>query len=70
MSDVPGLLSDPEKSRLRSSPISKTDAVAELKKAGIIDKGNDSEEVDSAVAAIKTGVEKKFRSWTDACRTP
>jgi acetylglutamate kinase len=35
----------------------KTDAVAELKKNGVIDKGM-IPKVDSAVAAIKTGVEK------------
>ncbi len=56
MSDVPGLLSDPKNPDSVISNL-KTDAVAELKKAGIIDKGM-IPKVDSAVAAIKTGVEK------------
>lgn len=56
MSDVPGLLSDPQNPDSVISNL-KTDAVAELKKAGIIDKGM-IPKVDSAVAAIKTGVEK------------
>jgi acetylglutamate kinase len=56
MSDVPGLLSDPKNPDSVISNL-KTEAVAELKKAGIIDKGM-IPKVDSAVAAIKTGVEK------------
>jgi acetylglutamate kinase len=56
MSDVPGLLSNPKDPDSVISNL-KTDAVAELKKAGIIDKGM-IPKVDSAVAAIKTGVEK------------
>lgn len=56
MSDVPGLLSDPQNPDSVISNL-KTEAVAELKKAGIIDKGM-IPKVDSAVAAIKTGVEK------------
>jgi acetylglutamate kinase len=56
MSDVPGLLSDPKNPDSVISNL-KTDAVAELKKAGIVDKGM-IPKVDSAVAAIKTGVEK------------
>ncbi len=56
MSDVPGLLSDPKNPDSVISHL-KTDAVAELKKAGIVDKGM-IPKVDSAVAAIKTGVEK------------
>jgi acetylglutamate kinase len=56
MSDVPGLLSDPKNPDSIISNL-KTEAVAELKKAGIIDKGM-IPKVDSAVAAIKTGVEK------------
>jgi acetylglutamate kinase len=56
MSDVPGLLSDPKDPDSVISNL-KTDAVAELKKAGIIDRGM-IPKVDSAVAAIKTGVEK------------
>ena len=56
MSDVPGLLSDPKNLDSIISNL-KTEAVAELKKAGIIDKGM-IPKVDSAVAAIKTGVEK------------
>ena len=56
MSDVPGLLQDPNKpdsviSRLK---ISEVDS---LKKGGVIDKGM-IPKVDSAVAAIKAGVEK------------
>jgi acetylglutamate kinase len=56
MSDVPGLLSDPKNPDSVISNL-KIEAVAELKKAGIIDKGM-IPKVDSAVAAIKTGVEK------------
>lgn len=56
MSDVPGLLSDPKDPDSIISNL-RTEAVAELKKAGIIDKGM-IPKVDSAVAAIKTGVEK------------
>lgn len=56
MSDVPGLLSDPKNPDSIISHL-KTDAVGELKKAGVIDKGM-IPKVDSAVAAIKTGVEK------------
>lgn len=56
MSDVPGLLEDPNKpdsviSQLRVS------RVGELKQAGVIDKGM-IPKVDSAVAAIRSGVEK------------
>ncbi|HVM48591.1 MAG TPA: acetylglutamate kinase [Candidatus Acidoferrum sp.] len=56
MSDVPGLLQNPKKpdsviSRLRISE------VATLKQSGVIDKGM-IPKVDSAVAAIKAGVEK------------
>jgi acetylglutamate kinase len=56
MSDVPGLLSDPKKPD-SLIPHLKTEAVAELKAIGVIDKGM-IPKVDSAVAAIKTGVEK------------
>ncbi|HMP81119.1 MAG TPA: acetylglutamate kinase [Verrucomicrobiota bacterium] len=56
MSDVPGLLSDP-KNPDSLIPHLKTEAVAELKALGVIDKGM-IPKVDSAVAAIKTGVEK------------
>jgi len=56
MSDVPGLLSDPKNPDSVVSHL-KTEAVAELKKTGVIDKGM-IPKVDSAVAAIKTGVEK------------
>jgi acetylglutamate kinase len=56
MSDVPGLLSDPKNPDSVISHL-KTDAVADLKKNGVIDKGM-IPKVDSAVAAIKTGVEK------------
>jgi acetylglutamate kinase len=56
MSDVPGLLSNPKDPDSVISNL-KTDAVATLKKDGIIDKGM-IPKVDSAVAAIKSGVEK------------
>ncbi len=56
MSDVPGLLSDPKKpeSVIPHLRIVEVDA---LKKSGVIDKGM-IPKVDSAVAAIKSGVEK------------
>lgn len=56
MSDVPGLLRDP---RNPDSIISNlgTAAVGSLKEAGIVDKGM-IPKVDSAVTAIKAGVEK------------
>jgi acetylglutamate kinase len=56
MSDVPGLLSNPKDPDSVISNL-KTDAVAKLKKDGVIDKGM-IPKVDSAVAAIKSGVEK------------
>lgn len=56
MSDVPGLLRDP-KDPDSVIPHLKTAEVAELKRAGIVDKGM-IPKVDSAVAAIKAGVEK------------
>ena len=56
MSDVPGLLRDP-KDPGTVIPHLKTAEVAELKKAGIIDKGM-IPKVDSAVAAIQAGVDK------------
>jgi acetylglutamate kinase len=56
MSDVPGLLSDPKDPDSVISNL-KTDAVGRLKKEGVIDKGM-IPKVDSAVAAIRTGVEK------------
>jgi acetylglutamate kinase len=56
MSDVPGLLRDP-KNPDSVIPHLKTVEVAELKRAGIVDKGM-IPKVDSAVAAIKAGVEK------------
>jgi acetylglutamate kinase len=56
MSDVPGLLSDP-KNPDSVIPHLKTSEVAALKKSGVIDKGM-IPKVDSAVAAIKSGVEK------------
>jgi acetylglutamate kinase len=56
MSDVPGLLSNPKDPDSVISNL-KTNAVATLKKDGIIDKGM-IPKVDSAVAAIKSGVEK------------
>ena len=56
MSDVPGLMRDPKDPRTVIShlQISEVDG---LKKAGIVDKGM-IPKVDSAVAAIKSGVEK------------
>ena len=56
MSDVPGLLQDPKAPDTVISQL-RTSQVDELKKAGIIDKGM-IPKVDSAVAAIKSGVEK------------
>jgi acetylglutamate kinase len=56
MSDVPGLLSDPKNPDSIISHL-KSDAVSELKKSGVVDKGM-IPKVDSAVAAIKSGVEK------------
>ena len=56
MSDVPGLLRDPKNpgSLIPHLQISEVDA---LKKSGVIDKGM-IPKVDSAIAAIKAGVEK------------
>ena len=56
MSDVPGLMRDP-KDPATLIPHLKTGEVPGLKAAGIVDKGM-IPKVDSAVAAIKTGVEK------------
>jgi acetylglutamate kinase len=56
MSDVPGLLRDPNKPD-SVVPHLKADEVAALKKSGVIDKGM-IPKVDSAVAAIKAGLEK------------
>ena len=56
MSDVPGLLQDP-KNPDSVIPHLETREVAELKRAGVIDKGM-IPKVDSAVSAIKAGVEK------------
>jgi acetylglutamate kinase len=56
MSDVPGLLSDPKKPDSVIAHL-KVAEVDELKKAGIIDKGM-IPKVESAVAAVKAGVEK------------
>ncbi len=56
MSDVPGLLSDPKRPD-SVVPHLKTSEVGELKKNGIIDKGM-IPKVDSAVAAVQSGVEK------------
>jgi acetylglutamate kinase len=56
MSDVPGLLRDPKDpgSVIAHLPVSEVEA---LKRAGVIDKGM-IPKVDSAVAALKAGVEK------------
>jgi acetylglutamate kinase len=56
MSDVPGLLENPKNPDSVISHL-KTSQVDQLKKAGIVDKGM-IPKVDSAVAAIKAGVEK------------
>jgi acetylglutamate kinase len=56
MSDVPGLLRNP-KDPSTVIPHLRTAEVAELKQAGIIDKGM-IPKVDSAVAAIQAGVDK------------
>jgi acetylglutamate kinase len=56
MSDVPGLLSDPKRPD-SVVPHLKTGEVGELKRKGIIDRGM-IPKVDSAVAAIQSGVEK------------
>jgi acetylglutamate kinase len=56
MSDVPGLLSDPKKPDSVVSHLQSGEVDA-LKKSGVIDKGM-IPKVDSAVAAIKSGVEK------------
>ena len=56
MSDVPGLLENPKKPDSVISQL-KVGRVDELKRIGVIDKGM-IPKVDSAVAAIKAGVEK------------
>jgi acetylglutamate kinase len=56
MSDVPGLLQNPKDPSSLISRL-KTGEVAALKQQGVIDKGM-IPKVDSAVAAIKSGVEK------------
>lgn len=56
MSDVPGLLRDPKDPSTVISHL-RTAEVAELKKAGIVDKGM-IPKVDSAVAALLAGVDK------------
>jgi len=56
MSDVPGLLRDPKDANtvISQLPIGEVDG---LKKAGVVDKGM-IPKVDSAVAAVKAGVDK------------
>jgi acetylglutamate kinase len=56
MSDVPGLMRDPKNPSTVISTL-KTEEVEGLKKAGIVDKGM-IPKVDSAVAAIQSGVDK------------
>lgn len=56
MSDVPGLMRDPKDVTTLITHL-QTDEVPALKAAGIVDKGM-IPKVDSAVAAIKSGVEK------------
>jgi acetylglutamate kinase len=58
MSDVPGLLRNPKDPSTLISHL-QTSEVDGLKKAGIVDKGM-IPKVDSAVAAIRSGVEKVF----------
>jgi acetylglutamate kinase len=56
MSDVPGLMRDPKDASTVIAHL-QTGEVPALKAAGIVDKGM-IPKVDSAVAAIKSGVEK------------
>ena len=63
MSDVPGLMRDPKDPATLIAHL-KTGEVPGLKAAGIVDKGM-IPKVDSAVAAIKSGVEKV--SFVDGC---
>ena len=56
MSDVPGLLRDPKDDSTLMSHL-RVEEVPELKRAGVIDEGM-IPKVDSAVAAIESGVEK------------
>lgn len=56
MSDVPGLLSDPKNPQTLISHL-QIGEVEGLKKSGVVDKGM-IPKVDSAVAAVKAGVEK------------
>jgi acetylglutamate kinase len=56
MSDVPGLMRDPKDPATLIASL-RTDEVPDLKTAGIVDKGM-IPKVDSAVAAIKAGVDK------------
>lgn len=56
MSDVPGLLRNPKDPSTLISHLA-TGEVAELKRTGVVDKGM-IPKVDSAVAALKSGVEK------------
>jgi acetylglutamate kinase len=56
MSDVPGLMRDPKDASTIIAHL-QTSEVDGLKKSGVIDKGM-IPKVDSAVAAIKSGVEK------------
>ena len=56
MSDVPGLLENPNNPDTVISHL-RVEKVAALKKSGVIDKGM-IPKADSAVAAIKSGVEK------------
>ena len=56
MSDVPGLLCDPKDPKTLISQL-RTQDVAALKKKGVIDRGM-IPKIDSAVSAIRSGVEK------------
>ncbi len=56
MSDVPGLMRDPKDAKTLLTHVTTAD-VEQLKRAGVIDKGM-IPKMDSAVAAIRSGVEK------------
>ena len=56
MSDVPGLLRDPTDNSTLMSHL-RVEEVPELKRAGVIEEGM-LPKVDSAIAAIESGVEK------------
>lgn len=67
MSDVPGLMRDP-KDPATVIPHLSISEVPALKATGVVDKGM-IPKVDSAVSALKSGIEKS-PSWMAACRIP